>query len=94
MEEIGEVHIEFNLSLFGGLPLPTGITITALKNTTVGHIKGGNSIEATKLRWSKNLALSLSRNNLTGFQFCQPVLHDPVTVRWGDRVSENFSSRP
>lgn len=57
-----------DLSFLRSLAIASRIAVSALKEATLGDIKGRNSFQATELSRSQDLALSLLRNNLTGFQ--------------------------
>jgi hypothetical protein len=50
---MGKVNIELNLSFLRGLAISSGVTVSALEDTAIGDIEGGDSLETTKIGWSE-----------------------------------------
>ncbi len=69
-QKVGQIDIEIDLPLWGSLAIPSGITVSAPKETTIGNIEGGDPLKTTELGRGKHPAFSLPRNNLIAFQFC------------------------
>jgi hypothetical protein len=49
-----------DFSLLGGLAVSSGITVGASKETAIGDIEGGDSLETTKIGWREDLSLPQS----------------------------------
>jgi len=60
LQKIGKVDIEMDFSFLGGLAVSSGITVGASKETAIGDIEGGDSLETTKIGWREDLSLPQS----------------------------------
>jgi hypothetical protein len=72
-QEVRQIDIEINLSLWRGLTIPSGITVGALEDTTSGNIQCGNSAEAAKLSRGENFSSSEPWANFAALQFSGPL---------------------
>jgi len=47
-----------NVSFLRGLAVPSGITVSALKETPLGDVEGRDPVETAKMGWGEDRSLS------------------------------------